>query len=909
MRPPGIFARFMKLTPLLLLFILFSATAIAQNRATVRGKLIDSIGKQSLKDASVSLLDMKDSTAEAFTIAKEDGSFEIKRLDFGDFLLSISFLGYEHLYKPVHFSKDAPELNLGTIYLSPVSKDLGDVTVTVSPVVIKKDTVEFNAGSFTTKPNAVVEDLLKKLPGIEVDKNGTIEAQGERVQRVLVDGKRFFGNDPKLATRNLPPDVVNKIQVFDDKSDQAKFSGFDDGVRIKTINITTKKKLKDSYFGKAIAGTGSSGTYNANISANRWSSGQQISVTGQANNINQQNFSGPATQAGDITTLAGGLNYRDAWDKNTDAYGSYFYNNVRNTTARTSLTQNILSLDSSTFNDQDLTTVARNNNHRVNFNIEKKIDSNNSLVFRPDLSFQDNTTDGVSTTVTTGLKGTPIYTSAAHGTRSNTGYNIGGSNLQLRHRFKKKFRTMSLDLNISGNANTSDNYRFAVNTFYQPVSKTDTINQHSIGASHSFNFSPTLSYTEPIGKNEVLEFNYNYGYSFSHSENNTYSIDAATHKYNVFDSLFSNAYDNTTISNRVSINYRIQNVKFNFGMGSGMQFTDLMSINTTKNINISHGYTTFTPTLNFQYNFSKFSNFRVNYSGRTGQPSVTQLQPLTTTSDSINFQVGNPALKPQFTHGFNLFYYVYNPSNQNNFSASVNASAVVNDIQGSITQNPNGGKTSTYVNLDGTYNISGYFNYSFPLRRPKSNLNISSSVNYSQSQTLVDGLSNFTRSTSFGETVRWNTNLKNTFDMNFRFNVNYYTTRYSLQPTYNSNYFTQSLSTDFTFYTKNGWIVATDFEYTYSGNHAPGYNTSIPLLNPSIAKQFLKNKAGELRLAVFDLLNQNVSITHSVSANTIQDSRTNVLSRYAMLTFTYNLKRVMSGSSAAKMKADAVMIR
>jgi len=727
----------------------------------------------------------------------------------------------------------------------------------------------------------------------------------------------FFGDDPKMATKNLPPDIVDKIQVFDDLSDQSKFTGFDDGNRVKTINITTKKNMRKGYFGKLVAGVGSDETYDESFNIQKMNGDQQISVVGQGNDVNKQNFTvqdflgggngggrggggggkggggGTTTGSGITTTWAAGTNYRNSLGKNGDITGSYFYNSQHTVTDQNSLTQNILTADSSTFNNRVNSSIRANQNNRINLNIEDKFDSSNSFVFRPNISFQHTTPVSTSTTETTTgtTSGKFVNKSDNNTTGINTGYNINGTNLQFRHRFRKKGRTMSLDMNVSASTNDGSGYNYAVNDFFVPITKIDTINQYYISSSHAFTFSPTLSYTEPIAKNQMIELNYNYSNSHNVSTNNTYEMSNVTKGYTTFDSLFSNSYNYSNISNRATLNYRIQNPKYNFSMGSGIQFTSQSSVNTTKNITVNHDFTNFTPTVNFQYNFTRTKNLRLNYNGRTGQPSVTQLQPLTTTSDSINFQVGNPNLKPQFTHSLRVLYTSFDPLTQHVLFITVNASTIVNDIQSSITQNANGGKTTTSVNLNGTYNISGYVNYGFPLRKPKSNLNFTTNVNYSQAQTLVNLQSDYTRNTTLSETIKWTTNLKNNFDMNFASTTTYIIARNSLQPTLNSNYYTQTLSVEATAYTNNGWILAGDFDYTYSGNHAAGYNTSIPLLNPSIAKQFLKNKAGELRLTVFDLFNQNVSVTRTVSENTIVDQRTNVLTRYAMLTFTYNLRQ------------------
>ncbi|MDE3236608.1 MAG: TonB-dependent receptor family protein [Bacteroidota bacterium] len=888
--------------------------ATAQSSGSVKGRLVDTVAKQSMKDATIAVLDVADSSLEVSALSVDGGSFEVKNIALGTWLAKITFQGYEPVFKRFTISKNDPIVNMGTIFMKIAPNDLGTVTVTQSPIVIKKDTVEFNASMFKTKPNAVAEDLLKKLPGIDVDKSGGVKAQGETVQRILVNGKRFFGDDPKMATKNLPPDVIDKIQVFDDLSDQSKFTGFDDGNRVKTINITTKKDKQKGYFGKAVAGIGDNNNYDESFNLHRFNGSQQISILGQGNDINKQNFTpqdilgggsrggrggggfnvgGGSTGSGITTTWAGGANYRDSWGKNktTDVTGSYFYNNQSTATDQDSYTQNILTSDSSTYNSSRQSSVTRNQNHRINLNIESRLDSMNSIVFRPNISIQNTSPSSSSSTVTTGgPNGIPIYTSVSNNYSNNSGFSINGANFQFRHRFNKRYRTLSLDMNFSGNKNDGDGYVYSVNTFYNPVSKLDTINQHYIDSSHSYTISPTLSYTEPIGKNQIIELNYNYTLSASTSINNSYQYDNIAHTFTKFDSLFSNSYKYNSQSNRVTLNYRLQGTKFDFSVGSGMQWSDITSDNTTKNVQVKQNFLNITPTAIFSYNYSRTKRLRIFYSGRTGQPSVSQLQPIKTTSDSINFTVGNPNLHPQFTHSLRVLYSSFDAATQRVIFATINASAITNDIQSSITQLPNGSKISTYENLSGTYSVSGYFNYGFPLKKPKSNLNFTTNLGYNQSQTLVNLASNFTRNTTLGETIKWTTNLKDNFDMNFSSSTTYNIARYTLQPKQNIDYLSQTFSAEFTYYTHSGWIVATDFDYTYYGNRAPGYNSSVPLLNPSIAKQFLKNKAGELRLTCFDLLNQNVSVTRNITSNTVQDVRTNVLTRYVMLTFTYNLR-------------------
>ena len=892
-------------------------------KGSVKGIIIDTAGKQNLEQATVSVTPVGDSLGAQFVVTNKQGAFMVRSLNTGNYRLIITFEGYQPIVKKFQIDTSNLVIDFGTLYMEKVTDVMAEVIIQRPPMSIKKDTVEYNAAMYSTKPNAVAEDLLKKFPGIQVDASGNITAQGEAVQRVLVNGKRFFNDDPKMATRNLPPDIIDKIQVFDDLDDQSKFSGFDDGNRVKTINITTKKDKRQGYFGRTVAGLGTDQDYDESINMHRFDNDRQISLLGQANDINKQNFTiqdilgnsggrrgggGPAaatnqSSPGVTTVWAGGLNYRDTWGPKADVYGSYFYNFqhvASNTQSQLVRDLSATSIDST---NSISSAIQRTTNQRIYFNLEQKFDSNNSLIFRPNLTFQTTTPNGTSSSSTVDQTGSAINSTSGITSSTNSGFNINGSNLTFRHKFAKPFRTFSIDLNGTVNVNNGDGYNYATNKFFKIPSyaggdSSQVLNQYYNDSLHSYNFSPTLSYTEPVGKNQVIELNYNYTYVQNNTVNNTYDFVDSIHEYVSFDSLFSNSYKFVSNANRISLNYRIQNPKFNLNLGSGVQFTDFNSLNTTKNIDVAHNYINLTPTVNFQYSFSKTQRFRFFYMGRTGNPTASQLQPLITTSDEINYTVGNPDLKPQFTHSIRMLYTSFDPSTQRVLFATVNASTIVNDIQSEITPNNKGGQTVSYVNLNGTYNVSGYFNYGFALKKPKSNLNFITNVNYSQSQTLedtakfgdpVDFLHAFTRNTTLAETVSWTTNIKKNFDMNFSSASTYNIARNSLHPTQSLDYFSEIFIAEFTAYTNSGWLIAATFNYTYTDNRTPGYNASVPLLSPSIAKSLFKKKNGEIRLSAFDLLNSNTYVNKNVSLTGYTATRTNTLSRYAMLTFTWNL--------------------
>jgi len=534
------------------------------------------------------------------------------------------------------------------------------------------------------------------------------------------------------------------------------------------------------------------------------------------------------------------------------------------------------------------------------------------LIFRPNIIFQHSDPSGSSFTSTTNPQGQAVNSLDGHSSSSNTGFSLPNADLQFRHKFAKPFRTISLDITGSGNVNDGNGYTYSADNFYIKDSS-HILNQYYNDSLHSITLQPTLSYTEPLSKHMILQLNYSHIYTHSTTVNNTYDYVDSLKGYDSYDSLFSNSYKFTQNSDQVSLAWRIQEKKFNLSVGSGIQWTAFTSDNTTKLDTVTRRYTNLTPTVNFSYNFSGTQHFRLNYMGRLGTPSPSQLQPLTTTTDDVNFTVGNPNLKPQYTQSIRMLYASFNPSTQKVFFATVNASKISNDIQSEVysTGTGTGGQTSTYTNLNGTYNLSGYLNYGFPLRVPKSNMNFITNVNYSQSQTLTasdqgaadsgDVTHVYTKSTSLGETISWTTNIKKNFDMNISA-ASTYTIPTHKEVTPNStgkspgsainsnlNSFSEVVSTEFTAYSNNGWLIAASLDYTYTYTGSNTYNVSAPILTPSIAKQLFKKKNGEIRLTVFDVLDKNTSVSKSVSTSNVAYSRTNVLTRYAMMTFTYNL--------------------
>jgi hypothetical protein len=941
----------------LLLCMALTATltlnAQTRNSGIVKGKLTsDSSSTQSLKDATISILDIKDSTLIVYGLTKADGSFRLENIPFGTHLLIASFQGYKEKNKTFTISNANAEADLGTLLMETAPAELAGVTVRTPPVTVKGDTTEFNASLFKTKPNSTTEDLLKKMPGIEVAKDGSVKAQGQDVKRVLVDGKRFFGDDPKMATRNLPTDMIDKIQVFDAKSDQSAFSGFDDGNRETTINIITKKDRRKGYFGKAVVGGGTDERYTANVNLSHFNGNRQLSFIGQANNTNNQNFSiqdilgtmtqgsgGAAgrggggqgggmqiaravgsipgigsllggSQTGITKTISAGLNYSDVWSKKLAVNGSYFYNNLNVTNNSDRFRETFVLNDSSQFNTKQTLSNNKNQNHRFNFELDYKIDSLNSILIRPNISYQNSDNYNETNSVTTKGKKTPQNAVQTFNNSLNNGYNFNNTIL-LRHRFQKRGRSISLNLNQGFSNSETERLTLSYNNFYfGSTLRRDTLNQISDISRDGKSIGANLSYTEPISAKDQLELSYNYNYNFNNSDQQTMSFNKNTGKYDNINTVLSNNFENINISNRINANYRRQiNKEWNYTLGFGVQRSELTSDNKTKKTLLTQSYDNYFPTFMLQYSKNRTKNLRFSYRGSTRQPGVTQLQDVIDNSNPLNITTGNPALEQEFNNNISLNYVNFNIFTFKNFVVNINGSTTANKISNAyFINNTNapitvdnivlipGAQYSKPTNIDGAYNLRGFVNYGFPVKRPKSNINLTTNISYAKDINLINNVKSKTSNYVLGQAIRFTMNLKERLDLNFSSTSTYNWARYTQDQTStfaqpNGDYFTQIFSIEPTYTTKSGFIFSSDFDYLLNRGQTEGYNQSIPLWHAGIAKQLFKKKEGEIRLSVFDLLNENKSITRNVEQNYIEDVRSDVLQRYFMLTFTYNLRK------------------
>jgi len=904
----------------------FSTELFAQSSGSINGRVMDvadTVSKTGLKGASVELLTMPDSSKFKSVVTDATGNFTLNAIPNGKYYLKISYSGFVPFGKAVVLAESLSSINMGVLTMQRFANLLESIIIRSSTMAIMGDTTEFNAAQFKTLPNASTEDLLKKVPGLEVDRDGSIKNQGEPVTRILVDGKPFYGNDPKLATRNLPADIIEKIQVIDAMSDQSQFSGFDDGNRIRTINIITKKDRKKGVFGKSSFAYGTDNRTANAISANRINGERKISFIAQYNNINNQNFSvqdflgnmNPGDKAatggsniytgnasGISTTLGGGINYNEEFNKKTKVAANVFYSDIDITNNRDRYRETFVVNDSSFFNTAKIFSGNTNKNLRGGFEVDHMFDSAHTLLIRSDYSRQisDYYTDSKSFT-TKGLI-TPFSELKSTSNSGNSGYNWNSSVL-YRHRFNKRGRTMSLNLTHSINTSDRDGLTLSFNDRY--ARGKDTLDQTSNTYVDGKKWGATLSYTEPLSAKDQLEFFYTKSQNDNGSDQGTYRRDRLTGLYSILVSSLTNSFANDNFYDRGGMNYRHQlNRNWSFGGGLYLQEARLVSDNITKGTSISRPFINWLPNASLQYRKGKSTYMRMNYRTWTQQPYITQLQDVVNNSSLLYVRAGNPDLKQEYYNNLTLYYNKVITHNNSNLTVNMNATAIANRIANTVVFNTGtspiavegfslipGGQYAKPQNLDGAHDVSVSVNYSRTFKDPKANLSFYLYARDIREVNLFNDVKFFTDRHLTGGTVRATLNLGDYFDLVLSNSTGLNFTRYINSTRENVNFFTERLSVEPTFTTKSGWVFSNDLDYIMNRGSAASFNQNIPLWNAGIAKLFLKNRTGELRLTVFDMLKANRSVGRQVELNYVEDVKTEVLTRYFLLSFTYHLRK------------------
>jgi hypothetical protein len=917
---------------LLLLLLGTTLTVAAQRNGSIKGVAFDTITKQAVPAATVTVMDKKDSSLISFTMTDNGGRFELRGIPNGDYRLLITHVNYHNSNTFFTIDDNNKNKDLGNVTLNDVAKVLGEVIVRNEepPVTLVGDTVQYNAGSFKTVPNANVEQLLKKLPGVKVDKDGKVTAQGEKVSRVLVDGKEFFGNDPKIATRNLPADAVDKVQVYDKQSDQAQLTGFDDGNYEKTINLKLKKDKKKGVFGKAMAGGGSDERYEGKFNVNSFKGARQMSAIGMGNNTNAEGFSfmdilsftGALSQmkaggggnvninvseqdaaalglnsgrnGGINTAWGGGFNYNNLIGNKLDFQSNYFYNRYNPNIKSHILRQNIFQ-GSSNFYDENSYSDNLNNSHRVNLNMLYQIDSLHSLRIVPSFSYQntDNRSQKDYSTTTPG--GEFINKGFSNNLSNSTGYNFR-NDLIFRKKFNRRGRTLSLSLGASVNETEGDGDLSSIINYYTAgaISKRDTLNQRNDNNGDLRGYTARAVYTEPLWKKTLLEFSAGKSNTKSTSDKTTWDYNKINGKYDKLNTALTNDFENTFGYTNVGFRMRKQARKYSYSLGVTWQHAELEGkiISGVKDSVITKDFKNVLPNASFKYNFSKFKSFSLTYGASTNQPTMSQLQPVPDNSNPLYIREGNPDLKQEYSHALRGNLNMLSPYKNKNLFMYFTLQTTNNKIVNYDTVNlATGVRRTMPVNVNGVYNANANINYSMPIRALKATLEVGSTIGYYKTKQFINRAENTIKTLSLGPDVHLDMNPTDKLSLGLGASYAINKAKYSLESSQDNNYLSQEYEASVEWQLPKNLFFATEFTYTLNSQRAAGFNTNVPIWSASISKQFMKYNRGELKLSASDLLNRNTGISRTANQNYIEDKQVNTLRRFFLLSFTYSLTK------------------
>lgn len=921
----------------------------------ITGTIRDSVTNRPLEKAVISYVEAgKTDTSRFLTDAQ--GHFSFDRTPTGDFILIISFVG--HQTKGIQYPANMAG-NVGVIPLSEKIKEIAELVIQAPPIKVMQDTVEYRADAYPVRKDAVAEDLLKKLPGVEVDAAGNVTAHGQTVTKIRVNGKDFFGGDPKMATKNIPADAIDKIQVIDDQSDQAKFSGFDDGDRTKIINITIKKDRNQGYFGSATAGigtttagqgstttgvgtattSGNTNRYEGYLRAFRFNNNEQMAVLGNANNINLSTFTqggasfqgggGRGGGGGTTTTASGnltssnpyqtgyndaktaGFNYANDITPHFTIFGSYQYTDTKSTLYSNTFTQYLLATDPLPFSQANQSTITNQIKHSVFLNIGWGIDKHDSVLFRGSYNYTSNTQTNNSQTATASTEDSLLNPTTAINQLykgHNTSPGVSGTLLWM-HRFNKAGRTLSVTLTDSPTPSNETDSNYSVqNSTQTGFPLTDTIHQVSFFKTNNYAYSGRFSYTEPLSLKSGLEFSYAYSSSENVSTKDVFALDPKLIETHV-DSL-SNNLDNYLITNKIGLTFRHKERKFNYQIGAALQPTELDS-KTVINDTLRHFVEkelVFVPIGSLAYQFTTTKRLRIFYTGTSQQPSPTQLQPVPDITSQQQVNLGNPNLKPEFDNHIVVNYNNFDNLSGRSFFLNLNSNFVSNNIA-TNTYNVAGSavRYSVPINVDGYYTTGAVANFSQPFHNREFILTLASKLNYTNNVNESDSIRVVAHNWVPTETMRFEMDRGDWLELIAGASYSANTTNYA----FGSSALGQS--TQFQSAQTYAWVFAQssrvdflkifsfryDFTYTINQGYTSAVgNKPIALINAVLETRFLDQKA-IVGLSVNDLLNQNTAFSAGVNNGIYTQSQSNILQRFFMITFTYKFQKFKGAAATS----------
>ena len=940
-----------KLFALIVLFTLAGVCAVAQN-ITLSGKVIDGENKEGMESATVQLLSLPDSTYVNGITTNSTGNYTISGLKAGRYALKFTCIGYRTNTMAVTLKAEETTHRVANVTLRSDAIALKEAVVKaeVPPVTVRADTMVYNASAFHTPEGSVLEELVKKLPGAEVDESGSITINGKAVKKILVDGKEFFSGDSKVAMKNLPTNMIENLKAYDKQSDLARLTGIDDGEEETVLDLTVKKNMNKGYFGNIDLGLGTKSRYSDNFIINRFSDNQHMTLTGSANNVNDMGFPGGGGGGRGFGFGRNGLNAskmlgfdfaNDNGKRQGDAGYLEFGGNVRfnhtdGDTQSESAAANYISTRTSYTNSKN-DQRSRSNSFNAEFRFEWQLTDKTNLIFRPNMSItmSDNWSRNSSVTfnddpykysVNPLLNlDTDFHRSDSVVVNYNNSTSLGHSRgtslngqLQLSHNFNKSGRNITLRATYGLNDQNSEQLSYN-GVQYWLYNDSSTVKQRfSTTPTKTWNYSAQFTYSEPIAKRTYLQFSYRYQYRYNKSERSTYSLEefglgtfATDHyHYNQFGLYLPSGYTSArdedlsrfseyhNYINELRLTLRVIRDKYrlNVGLMAMPQKSKFVQRYMGRDIDTVRSVFNITPTMHFRYQFSKISTLQITYRGQTSQPSMEDLLDITDNSNPLNIRRGNPGLKPSFRNTFNLEFNDYNQDHQRGLMARINFQNENNSVSQMVKYNEvTGGRETRPENINGNWSTNGFFMFNTALKDKRftitsfSNVGYTNSVGFYWKQEELKSVKNSSKSTRLSERLS-GTFRNDWLEVGINGSINYNSARNKLQTNGNLDTYTFSYGGNLNIQAPWGTTLASDIsENSRRGYSDASMNTNELIWNLQISQSFLKGRAATISLQFYDLLREQSTVSRQLSALSRSDTRYNSITSYAMVHFIYRL--------------------
>lgn len=903
----------------MVLIVSGTVVSIAQNKnITVSGKIVEADTQEPVIQATVQLLSLPDSTYINGAATITQGRFTLPKASAGKYLLKITYIGFQPSLIPLELTANKLNVNVGTIELESDAILLEEAVITAEapPVTVKEDTTVYSASAYRTAEGAMLEELVKKLPGAEVSEDGKITINGKEVKKIMVDGKEFFSDDPNVSMKNLPVEIVENVKAYDRKSDMARITGIDDGEEETVLDLTVKKGMKRGWFGNVITGYGSDDRYEAGAMVNRFRDDQNLTILGSANNTNNRGFSefGDAGQgmssgggrSGITSARSLGMNFaKDTKKLQIGGNVQYGYSD-NNTQRRTSETQFLGENESSYSNDS---TVSNRQRHdvRADFRLEWRPDTMTTIIFRPNASYSHTDNSNFSLSETLNSSRNPVNRKREdRGSKSNN-FSFNGR-LQLFRKLNNEGRNLSLSANFGYSDSDTKQDTESTTEFFE-VDSISNLNRHTDQNADSRNWSVGASYTEPVFKNHFLQLRYEFSHRKRLSESLLYDRNSLSPDIYV-DSLSSrveNFYDSH------SIDASLRGIYPKMMYSAGLTFVPQSSQSeTTIGPNKDNKLPTqkvfnFAPQLMFRYSFNKQHTLMLRYRGRSTEPNILYLQEIIDQTNPLNISYGNPNLKPSFTHNVMMFYNRYFPTTMRSYAMNLFFNTTQNSVGDRESYDPVIGKSiRRKVNINGNWDVRGHLSFTTPLRNKKFTLssNTSSSFRNDKSYTSVQGGRGQEGTLPPAPSIDVDAELSTThdfvidqrltgnyrtdaFDVSLNGSIRYNSTKNNKQTKGNGETFDYLVGGNTNINLPWKFYLSTDINYRIKEGYSQGFNNNEIIWNAQVSKNFLKNSAATLRFKIYDILQQQTNLSRSITQTKMTDTETNMLGSYFMVHFVY----------------------